>query len=64
MFKTTKGHLLNLGMALKVMISDLFRVDQDSRAFSFGEAWLVYAVYAAVCLWLLSRRVRAYEVVS
>jgi ABC-2 type transport system permease protein len=66
MFKTTRGHLLNLGMALGVVISDLFRVrvDQDSRIFSFGEAWLVYAVYAAVCLWLLARRVRAYEVVS
>jgi hypothetical protein len=29
-----------------------------------GESWFVFAVYAAVCLFMLSRKVRAYEVVS
>ena len=64
MFDSTKGHLLNLAMAMSVMSADLFRLYQDHYFFSFGEAWGVYAVYTAICLWMLSRRVRAYEVVS
>jgi hypothetical protein len=31
---------------------------------SAGESWVVFAAYAALCLLMLSRRVRAYEVVS
>jgi hypothetical protein len=31
---------------------------------SVGESWTVFAAYAALCLLMLSRRVRAYEVVS
>lgn len=64
--KTTKGHLLNVGMALSVMMQELFRlnVDDDQKFFSLGEAWVVFFVYAAICLFMLWRKVRAYEVVS
>lgn len=64
--KTTKGHLLNVGMALSVMTQELFRVevDEDQKLFSLGEAWIVFFVYAAICLFMLWRKVRAYEVVS
>lgn len=64
--KTTKGHLLNVGMALSVMMQELFRlnIDDDQKFFSLGEAWVVFFVYAAICLFMLWRKVRAYEVVS
>jgi ABC-2 type transport system permease protein len=64
--RTTKGHLLNVGAALTVMTQELFRlnVDDDQKFFSLGEAWMVFFVYAAICLFMLWRRVRAYEVVS
>lgn len=64
--KTTKGHLLNVGMALAMMTQELFRlnVDDDQKLFSLGEAWMVFLTYAAICLFMLWRRVRAYEVVS
>lgn len=64
MFRTTKGHLLNLGMAWNVLSWDLFGINEDEIMFSVGEAWMVFAVYAAVCLLMLWRRVRAYEVIS
>ena len=63
---TTKGHLLNIGMALTVMMQEYFEldVDDDERLFSLGEAWMVFFVYAAFCLLMLWRKVRAYEVIS
>ncbi len=63
---TTKGHLLNVGMALTVMTQELFRlnVNDDQKMFSLGEAWMVFFAYAAICLYMLWGRVRAYEVVS
>lgn len=65
LFGTTSGHLINLGAALGVMYVDLFRIDgAEDVPFSVGEAWVVYFVYAALCLYMLWRKVRAYEVVS
>jgi ABC-2 type transport system permease protein len=64
LFNTTKGHLLNLGMALSMLSWDLFDFDQDSRLLSLSESLLVIAAYAAICFYLLWRKVRAYEVVS
>jgi hypothetical protein len=42
--------------------TNLFLVDND-RAISAGEAWIAILVYCLFCLWLLLRKVRAYEVV-
>jgi ABC-2 type transport system permease protein len=64
-FRTRKGHLLNLGMALDQLARELFRTMTDEYRFqSFGEAWLVWGAYGLLCLWMLSRKVRAYEVIS
>ncbi|HEY7181522.1 MAG TPA: hypothetical protein VIC84_08885 [Blastocatellia bacterium] len=64
MFDTNKGHMLNLAMAFSGLAKNLFRLDWMASPLSAGESWLVFAAYAAVCLWMLSRRVRAYEVMS
>lgn len=63
-FGTTKGHLLNVGMALNMMAWHSFRVNTDDMLFSAGEAWGVWFAYAALCLFMLWRKVRAYEVIS
>jgi ABC-2 type transport system permease protein len=64
MFNTTKGHMLNLGIAFNGLAKHLFRLDWMDSLLSAGESWFVFAAYAAVCLLMLSRRVRAYEVMS
>src|SRR5262245_22457925 len=63
-FKTTKGHLLNLGMALNMLSWHLFDINRDIRLLSLRESLLVIAVYVAICFYLLWRKVRAYEVIS
>src|SRR6266540_4286193 len=64
MFDTNKGHMLNLAMAFNGLSKQLFRLDWMDSFLSAGESWFVFAAYAALCLLMLSRRVRAYEVVS
>jgi ABC-2 type transport system permease protein len=63
-FDTNKGHMLNLAMAFNGLSKDLFRLEWMDSLLSAGESWFVFAAYAALCLLMLSRRVRAYEVVS
>ncbi len=68
--KSNKGHLLNVAMALGVMTQELFRLRENISEndgdyfFSYGEAWVVFLVYALLCLYMLWRKVRAYEVIS
>jgi ABC-2 type transport system permease protein len=64
MFNTNKGHMLNLAMAFNGLSKDLLRLDWMDSLLSAGESWFVFAAYAALCLFMLSRKVRAYEVVS
>jgi ABC-2 type transport system permease protein len=64
MFDTNKGHMLNLGLAFNGLAKHLFRLDWVTSFLSAGESWGVFAAYAAICLLMLSRRVRAYEVMS
>ncbi|MFN0109277.1 MAG: hypothetical protein ACKVZH_10530 [Blastocatellia bacterium] len=67
---SNKGHLLNISMAMTVMTQELFRLREDINVndndffFSYGEAWMVFGAYAALCLYMLWRKVRAYEVIS
>ena len=63
-FDSNKGHMLNLAMAFNGLSKDLFRLDWMDSLLTAGESWFVFAAYAALCLLMLSRRVRAYEVVS
>jgi len=64
MFDTNKGHMLNLAMAFSGLAKSLFRLDWMASPLSAGESWFVFAAYAAICLLMLSHRVRAYEVMS
>jgi len=64
MFDTNKGHMLNLAMAFSGLAKSLFRLDWVASPLSAGESWFVFAAYAAICLLMLSHRVRAYEVMS
>jgi ABC-2 type transport system permease protein len=63
-FRTNKGHMLRLGMAWNMLSWDLFGVNDENQLFSAAEAWMVFAAYGGLCLLMLWRKVRAYEVVS
>ena len=56
------GDFFNLVYLMATVWTNLFLVDSD-RAISAGEAWIAILVYCLFCLWLLMRKVRAYEVV-
>jgi ABC-2 type transport system permease protein len=56
------GHFFDLVYLVKAVWTNLFLVDND-RAISTGQAWIAILVYCSICLWLLMRKVRAYEVV-
>ena len=56
------GHFFNLVYLVATVWTNLFLVDSD-RAISAGQAWIALLVYCSICLWLLMRKVRAYEVV-
>ncbi len=40
----------------------LFQVDAE-HAIPVAQAWVALLIYCAICLWLLMRKVRAYEVI-
>lgn len=56
------GHFFNLVYLVATVWTNLFLVDSD-RAISAGQAWIALLAYCSICLWLLMRKVRAYEVV-
>ncbi len=59
---TDKGVLLNLGSLIVTVEDHLFR--QPSRSpISGASAWMALLAVSGICLWLLARKVRAYEVV-
>ena len=66
MFDTRWGNIINLSAILESISKSLFRSRSDFNAVpdlpALG-AWIGLAVFCAICLLLLSRRVRAYEVV-
>ncbi len=58
------GHLLSLSNAMNKLWFSLFGQEPDERlAQPLWAAWLTIIAGCALALWLLSRRVRAYEVV-
>jgi ABC-2 type transport system permease protein len=58
------GHLLSLSNAMNKLWFSLFGQDADERLTQpVWAAWLTIILGCALALWLLSRRVRAYEVV-
>jgi len=61
--RTQYGSLLNLTEVMFTVWSKLFRWPSDT-GISIEAAWICIGVVCAVCLWLLVRRVRAFEVVK
>ena len=60
--RTDAGHFFNLGYLMAVVWQSLFQREND-LAISPAQAWIAILVYCSICLWLLMRKVRAYEVV-
>ena len=78
LFLTRSGHLISIWATMNSIWAGLFglfeRQYETIRDRRLGEipifepplwaSWLVIALICAICIWLLSRRVRAYEVVK
>jgi len=61
--RTTYGSLLNLTEVMFTIWSKLFRWPSDT-GISVEASWICVGVVCSICLWLLIRRVRAFEVVK
>jgi ABC-2 type transport system permease protein len=61
--RTESGYFLNIVYLMASVWTSLFRIDSD-RAISAAQAWVALLVYCAICLALLVRKVRAYEVIK
>ena len=61
--RTKNGSLINLTQVIYTVWMKLFRAEPDT-GISVTSAWTCLAVVCALCLWLLMRRVRAFEVVK
>src|SRR5579863_3843359 len=60
--RTQSGDYINIGYLMATVWTSLFRIEND-RAMSSMEAWVALLVYCGICLALLVRKVRAFEVV-
>jgi ABC-2 type transport system permease protein len=60
--RTDFGYFFNLPYLMGTVWIALFQVDIE-QAISITQAWVAILVYCTVCLWLLLRKVRAYEVI-
>lgn len=60
--RTDSGNFFNLAFLMGTVCNSLFRVSSH-HAISVPQAWIALLVYCAICLGLLMRKVRAYEVV-
>ncbi len=61
--RTQSGNVLNLLYLISTVWTSLLRVESD-RSLSSAEAWIVLLIYCGICLALLVRKVRAYEVIN
>jgi ABC-2 type transport system permease protein len=60
--RTDSGYFFNLGYLMATVWNALFHIDRMHDIPVF-QAWIALLFYCSVCLWLLLRKVRAYEVV-
>jgi len=60
--QTESGHFFNVAYLMTTVWNALFRVD-SVHPIPVLQAWIALLVYCAICLGLLMRKVRAYEVV-
>ena len=61
--RTESGHFFNLAYLMGIVWNSLFQVDA-THAIPVSQAWIALLLYCAICLALLMRKVRAYEVVQ
>jgi len=61
--RTQYGALVDLRQVISIVFAQMFR-DTSPPAVSAGDAWIVLAVTCLICLRLLSKRVKAFEVVK
>jgi ABC-2 type transport system permease protein len=60
--QTQVGHFFNVAYLMRTVWNALFQVDRV-HAIPVAQAWVALLLYCAICLGLLMRKVRAYEVV-
>jgi ABC-2 type transport system permease protein len=60
--RTQQGYLVDISRLVSIVWQDLFR-DTADIPFSVTEAWIALFAFAAFCLYLLMRKVKANEVV-
>lgn len=61
--RTHYGALLSLNQVIYTIWGELFRYDWGAQL-TLGEAWLVLGLTSVLCLWLLAKRIRPFEVVK
>jgi ABC-2 type transport system permease protein len=61
--RTQSGHFIDISYLMATVWTSLFRID-TGRSMSSAEAWVALLIYCGVCLALLVRKVRAYEVIK
>lgn len=60
--QTQQGYLIDVSKLINIIWQDLFH-DSGERALSAGEAWFGLLAFAALCFYLLMKKIRANEVV-
>jgi ABC-2 type transport system permease protein len=60
--RTESGHFFNVAYLMGTVWNSLFQVDA-THAIPVPQAWIALLLYCVICLALLMRKVRAYEVV-
>jgi ABC-2 type transport system permease protein len=62
--RTQYGSLFDLRKVIGLVFSQLFRETLPTTAVPVSDGWIALAITCAICLWLLSKRVKAFEVVK
>lgn len=57
------GSLFDLAKVVQTVWADLLRFDNGSNM-TVWSAWIALAIVVAICLWLLNRRIRSFEVIK
>lgn len=60
--RTPSGHFVDIAYLMMTVWNSLFRIESDMSISAF-QAWIAILVYCVICLGLLLRKVKAYEVV-
>jgi hypothetical protein len=61
--RTNYGVVINLSSIMNTIWFQMFHID-DSTGIPPAVAWTSLAAFCGICLWLVAKRVRAFEVVK